>query len=241
MRLAIIIPVTMNCNQIIRETQDYLYPMLDPETQLEFMTLKKGFPSVESELQGTFNATGVILNAFQAQADGCAGIFVDCFDDPGVYACREALDIPVFGAWLPAVLTAMSLAERVGIITTDREGILNEERKVRMAGFEKRVVAVGQVNLGVADIIEHPDELVRRLADKCTELWDKERIGAVCLGCTAMAPIIYKLQDKLRELKCPISVVEPLMAGVTYLEHTAHLRYSNALHSGITLDELTWE
>ena len=46
-----------------------------------------------------------------------------------VYALREMGLIPAVGPYEAAVTTALSLGERIGIITTDEAGILNEEKK----------------------------------------------------------------------------------------------------------------
>lgn len=115
------------------------------------------------------NGAEILKLAREAEKRGADGIFVDCFDDPAVFPCRECLDIPVFGGYVPAVLTAMGLAERVGIITTDEAGILSEERKARLHGFHSRIAAIRCVDMGVAllrndtaALIEQADQTLNR-------------------------------------------------------------------------------
>ncbi|MDV6277188.1 aspartate/glutamate racemase family protein [Rhodococcus erythropolis] len=45
------------------------------------------------------------------------GVFITCFVDPRVQAAREIVDAPVVGGFEPSFLTAMSLGDRVGVVT----------------------------------------------------------------------------------------------------------------------------
>ena len=192
--------------------------------------MSKGFPSVECDLHAAFNKPQIIASAIQAEQDGFDGVFINCFDDPGVYECRELLSIPVFGGYVPAMMTALSLAERVAIITTDKFGILSEERKARMLGVSERVAAIVPVELGVLELQSNPEALAERVADVCCILYETERVGAVCLGCTAMHCMIDLLREKLQARNCPIMVIEPLRNGLRYCEHIISMGYRNGLH-----------
>ena len=53
----------------------------------------------------------------QNLTEGFGASFINCFGDPGVIAARCKADFLVFGGFEPAVLFALGLADRVGIIT----------------------------------------------------------------------------------------------------------------------------
>lgn len=239
-KIKVVMPTTKDYTQIIQESRAYLRPHLRPDTQLEFVTIEHGFPSIESEVHGVFNAPAVVLAAHQAQEEGFDGVFVNCFDDPGVYACRESLRIPVVGGYQPAMITALSLGERVGVITTDRDGILSEERKARQSGFGHRLSAIRKVDIGVLDLAGDKTRLLDRLTLACHQLWEEDRVSAVTLGCTAMHYLIHDLRQRLVEERCPITVIEPLANGVCYLEHMIWMGYTNALWCNTRMENLTW-
>ncbi len=228
MRLHIIHAVPKS-NDGIERSQRYIRASLRADTEAVFSAVKSGFPSVESELQGMVNGAQVIRQAQSAAADGADGIFVNCFDDPGVYACREFLEVPVFGAYLPAMVTALSLTERVGVLTTDVAGILSEERKARLLGIESRLACVKAVDMGVLSFGNDSQTLLDRLFDACRDMYVNHRVGAVTLGCTAMFGVIDGLRVRLRSENCPITVIEPLQNGVRYLEHIVAQGYTTAL------------
>jgi allantoin racemase len=222
-------------NAVVRSNKDntefskYLHKVLLPNTEIIFEQVNYGFPSIECNFHGMVNGAEVVRLAQKAENEGSDGVFVNCFDDPGVYEARELIRIPVYGAYQPAILTAMGLADRIGIITTDKAGILSESRKAFLNGFEKRIFAVHDVDLKVLSLENNLDLLAERLAKTCIEMYEKEQIGALTLGCTGMYKVIGLLRKKLAEARCAVSVIEPLQNGVSYLEHIVKAGYSNAL------------
>jgi len=217
----------------------YLRKALRSDTEVVFERVECCFPSIECELHGTVNGAEIVQIAIEAERKGADGVFVNCFDDPGVYAAREIVQIPVFGGYVPAILTAMSLAERIGVITTDRAGILSEERKARLAGFGERIASIRAVDMGVLSLERNRDVLVERLTAACVDMYENDRVGALTLGCTGMHVAIGKLRENLAAAGCPVTVIEPLQNGVAFLEHIVSQGYTNALR---VIDEVrSWK
>lgn len=239
MKLTIIAPVYGFAADMNAGSAAFLRPYLHPDTELEFLSLKQGFPSVECELHAAFNAPEVVRTAKAAWERGSDGIFVNCFDDPGVFACRELLPIPVLGGYQAAMSTARLLADRWAVITTDQTGVLSEERKARAWDF--RPAAIRSVEMGVLALCEDHTALLDRLETVCRTLWNEKRVGAVVLGCTCMYTVAAELQRRLRESGCPMTVVEPFLTGVTRLENLMRLGCSNHVSgAALALDKLKW-
>ncbi len=207
----------------------YLRRTLRADTLLESDGVAYGFPSIECDLHGLVNGTEVIDCVVRAEREGADGAFVNCFDDPGVYAARELVCIPVFGGYQPAVLVAMSLAERVGVITTDAAGVLSEERKARQSGFSERIVCVRAVDMGVLSMDANIGLLAERITEACVNMYEADRVGAITLGCTGMHEAIGPVRENLKKLRCPVTVIEPLQNGVNFLESVVLQGYTNAL------------
>ena len=107
MKIKVIDAVVKDSDRL-RTNEQYIRESLRPDTEIDFAHMAKGFPSVECELHAAFNKPQIIAAAIQAERDGFDGVFVNCFDDPGVYECRELLSIPVFGGYVPAMMTELS-------------------------------------------------------------------------------------------------------------------------------------
>ena len=84
--------------------------------EIACLTLEGGPPGVESQT----DADGVILPLCrligQRQTDAAAFV-IACFSDPGLFAAREATTKPVLGIAECAILTALTLGHRFGVIS----------------------------------------------------------------------------------------------------------------------------
>lgn len=221
----------------------FLEPYLKESTQLEFSCLKYGFPTIETELQGMINGSQVVMQILSEQnkiEQKCCAAFIDCFDDPGVYACREMNYFPVIGPYEAAISTALNLSERVGIITTDEAGILNEEKKARNLGLEKRIVSISPVNLPVAGIMSEKEQLLADLINTCRKMADEDRVTTICLGCTAMFYVYHDLISQLELEGIKINIIEPTLNGILTLENMIAMNYTNYIHGDLDFTDLKW-
>lgn len=239
MRIKIIEPVILSDENMIIKEEKYLREYINKETEIDFDVIEFGFKSIESKVHTAFNAPEVILKAKKAEEEGYDGVFVNCFDDPGVYPTREIINIPVFGAYIPSVITASSLGEKIGIITTGKNCVLNEERKVKYYGYENKIVTIKNVDLGVLEL-NKKEILLKRLFTICTEAMEKENIHVFVFGCTGMSYIAKELRQCLKDKGYSVTIVEPLAAGVKYLESIIQLGFTNTLNYKISLDTLKW-
>jgi len=240
--LEIIVPV--NSNSIgkadIEDMEKFLLPYIRKGTNLNFETLKYGFGSIETELQGMFNGAQTVMRYIKVPAD-CRGVMVDCFDDPGVYACREIGSVPVVGPYQAAISTALNLAERIGVITTDKAGITNEEKKARELGIAGRIVSIRALDTSVDDIRANREEILEALVDTCTKMVNEDRVSAICLGCTAMFYIYEELQQKLAAAGVKVNIIEPFLNGVLALENMVIMGHSNFIPGTVDFSSLVWE
>lgn len=239
MKIKLITAVTGISDEKKELQKAYLKRYISSTTKIDYDNVEYGFPSIESEAHGIFNATEIIKKAVKAEQEGYDGIFVNCFDDPGVFAIRELVRIPVYGGYLPSILTAMSLGERIGIITTDRNGILSEELKAAHAGLKDRIVAIEAVELGVLEL-GNKDVLIKKLMDICLRYEKEYRIQAASFGCTGMYYIADELREKLKAQGCNIMVIEPLATGVKFLETVIQLGFTNSLNYSLNINNINW-
>ena len=130
---------------------------------------------------------------------------IACYSDPGVYACREATDVPVLGIQECGVLAALARVERFGVIALSGASIERHMRRLRALGLESRLAGERPANLSVA---ESGDDFAALLRTG-RELRDLDGAGAVILGCAGMARLRPELE---RELELP--VIDPTQAAV---------------------------
>lgn len=228
MKIKIIEPVIKVPDKDIVEETEYLKRTLNSETVFQFEKIDRGFPSIETEAQGLINGAEILKTVYQCQQENCDGIFINCFDDPAVIAGREISKKPVLGPYLPTIKIASSLSSRVAVLTTDRYGILCEERKAKAYGFSDMITEIKAMDMGVLDL---PDcDLAERIFDTCVKL-EKKSIFAVVLGCTGMFFAAEQAQRKLAEVGSSVQIIEPFKTGIAFLENMIRLGYNNCIKS----------
>lgn len=229
MKIKIINPAVDISDSVIEQWEQYLKKYLRPETAVYFENIAWGFPSVETETQDIINGAETLKLIKKIQEDDCDGIFINCFDDPGVVAAREFSGIPTLGPYEPSILFASMLADRLAVISTDSYGTICEERKSHRHKTRNRISKIMDVGLTVLEL-EDDEVLLQRLLECCREL-SLEQIGVAVLGCTGMGHIIDELTRRLQQNNIDIQVVEPLRTGVTTLEYMLNLGHKNLIHS----------
>ena len=240
MKLKIMIPVRIENFQAYSEAiSAYLKPKLLPDTELIFAGLTYGFSSVETELAGMMNGSQVVMEALNSQTD-CDGIYVNCFDDPGVDALREMGTVPVMGPYLASMSTSLMLGDRIGILTTDQAGILNEERKARRLGISDRIVSIRAMDFEVEKIRTEREKLLQRLLDLCIKMVEEDRVSVICLGCTATYPIHQQLVQMLHARGIRVNVIEPISNGCIALESMVRQGCNNFTPGHVNFDSLRW-
>ena len=78
------------------------------------LTLAEGPRGIESQRQADLTIPHMLTLA--ARQQDAAGYLIVCFGDPGLHALRDATDKPVLGIQEAAVMTALTLGQRFGII-----------------------------------------------------------------------------------------------------------------------------
>jgi allantoin racemase len=172
-------------------------------------TLRSGPPGIETQAH-VDGITEKLLAEFRANADwrGADIVVVACFSDPGVFALREALKMPVLGIAECSYYTAAALGDRFGVIAILSRSIPRHRRQQRILGLEHKVAGELPLELGVVELGN--EELAwRRILAVGTQLRNEHGANALILGCAGMARYRTRLEDQLG-----VPVVDPTQTAV---------------------------
>ena len=105
---------------------------------IDCVTLPEGPPGVESQA----DVESVVQPICRAVQDRDAAAYViACFSDPGLHLAREATKRPVFGIAESAMVTALTLGDRFGVIAILEASVRRHVRIVRSMGLDARFAA----------------------------------------------------------------------------------------------------
>jgi Asp/Glu/hydantoin racemase len=175
-------------------------------------TLESGPPGIETQAH-VDGITEKMLAWWSQhpQREDAVGLVIACFSDPGLFAMREVLSIPVIGCAEAAYHTAVALGGRFGVISILSRSVPRHLRQIRQLGFDHLLAAdlpieVNVVNLG--------DEALTfgRMQSVGQRLVQDHAARVVVMGCAGMARYRRRLEDALG-----VPVVDPTQAGVAMM------------------------
>ncbi|SFS09301.1 aspartate/glutamate racemase family protein [Yoonia litorea] len=178
------------------------------------LTLAEGPPGIESQKQADLTIAPMLKLA-AAQKDA-AGYVIACFGDPGLNALRDQTTLPVVGIQEAAVMSALTLGQRFGVIAILPASIPRHLRAFGAMGVLGRLAGDRALGLGVADLAD-PDKSLAAMIATGKRLRDEDGADVLIMGCAGMAHYRATL-----ETETGLPVVEPSQAGAALaLSHIA--------------------
>ncbi len=175
-------------------------------TPIRCLTLAEGPPGIENQLQADLTIAPMLALA-AAQTDA-AGYVIACFGDPGLHALRDQTALPVLGIQESAVMTALTLGQRFGVIAILPQSISRHLRAFGAMGVLDRLAGDRALGLGVADLAD-PDKSLDAMITTGKRLRDADGADVLIMGCAGMAQYRETL-----ETETGLPVVEPTQAAV---------------------------
>lgn len=143
---------------------------------------------------------------------------IACYSDPGLHVAREGTASPVFGIAECGVLTALTRADRFGVIAIKSRSIPRHIRYLRQMGLMDRLAGERPLEMSVAESASGEGTLQRMIAIG-TELKELDGAGAIVMGCAGMARHRRPLEDALG-----VPVIDPTQAAVAMAIGTLMVR-----------------
>lgn len=171
------------------------------------LTLSDGPPGIESQEQAD-RTIAPMLDLAAAQTDA-AGYVIACFGDPGLHALRDQTHLPVLGIQESAVMTALTLGQRFGVIAILQASVPRHLRAFGAMGVLDRLAGDRPLGLGVADLSD-AGKTRDAMVSVGRRLRDEDNADVLIMGCAGMAGYRAHLEDTLG-----VPVVEPTQAAVS--------------------------
>ena len=184
-----------------------------PGTVIEAVQPSFGAPSIEGHHDDVWAAAGVTEQVRLGEAAGAAAHVIACFGDPGLHAARELATGPVIGIAEAAFHAASLLATGFSVVTTLERTCVIAEHLVLQYGFERRCRGIHAVDIAVLELDEPGSDAFERIATCAKDALDRDRSGAIVLGCAGMADLGIRLQRRLN-----VPVIDGVGVAVKFAE-----------------------
>lgn len=171
--------------------------------------LKDAPHGIESQRDVEFVSPLICAKIKELDAHAAAFV-IACFSDPGLYAARETTAAPVYGIAECGLLTAMTVGQRVGVISILETSVPRHWRMYGALGIASRIAADLPIGLGVVEL-EDGERAFNRLVQVGSTLRQDYQCQVIVLGCAGMA----RYQSALAEA-VGIHVIDPTSAAVAF-------------------------
>ena len=175
---------------------------------IECVTLEEGPPGIETQAHADAVVEPVCRLVRERESSASAFI-IACYSDPGLHAARETTRKPVLGIAESAMVTALTLGDRFGIISILEGSIPRHARTIRAAGLTERFAGDVAIGVGVVEL-SGEDEVFGRLERAGARLRDDYAADVVILGCAGMARYRKRLEAVIER-----PVIDPTQAAAT--------------------------
>jgi len=213
-----ILVINPNSNEAVTEgLRQALTPLAftdGPELVCE--TLAEGPIGIET--QEHVESVALPLRRRIEAADDVDAFVIACYSDPGLHVAREGTASPVFGIAECGVLTALTRADRFGVIAIKSRSIPRHIRYLRQIGLMDRLAGERPLEMSVAESASGEGTLARMITVG-RELRDEDGAGVIVMGCAGMARHRRPLEDALG-----IPVIDPTQAAVAMAIGTIMVR-----------------
>lgn len=215
-KILIIIPVNTDIfNKSLCKCINEICPP-DVTFDIEHVQGKEARDHIQNRTDYYVNSPLIMNTAIKLQKKGkYDGIFVTDFDFCGVEATRENVDVPVIGGFRPQAMAAISLSEKIGLITlTDTIAAMQEEH-FRNFGILPNLACIIPTGLGVQELTKK-ERAIQTVYDKAIEAI---ALGAqsIILGCTGFIDIARPVAKRLKAAGYDIPVTDPNHMAFTFL------------------------
>lgn len=186
-----------------------------PPWDCQVIQPRGGPQSIESWVDMSI-ATVAMLDLLKDHGDA-DGILIACFGDPGLFALREIVDVPVVGLAEANFLTACMLGMRFGVLAGLKKDAAGIENLLWSYGLEKRCAGFETLDLTVLDMHQSHAKTLAMLVQASLLLADK---GAevLILGCAGLSGFRQELESK-----AGLPVIEPVEAACQQLKSLVEL------------------
>ena len=189
MRILILVPYPLPDTQMALRRAQVRPEAFGPGIAFEFRGARAAPDHYVSDHDNLLADIGLFEAGMHADAEGFDAVCVDTVSDAAVGPLRSVLEIPVIGPGRAAILTALTLGRRFGILTMWTEWMPLYAKTIKELGVEAACAGIRAAGLKPDSknlLSGKEDTVVPPLIDAARALVSQDRAEVLILGSTTM-------------------------------------------------------
>lgn len=216
MKLKVIIPISGLPKEELISSEEYLKKWVSKDTEISITSLRGGPTSLESDIDTALAIPFIVEKVVEAEEEEFDGVLISCFDDPGIRAIREVVNIPVIGAFDSAMSICVHLLDNITIISPSKVCIPSTQHKVKTSIYKGLIKNIRSIDTGIEEVIS--GNVLCELFKQVVEAARLDKTEGVVLGCTGFYDLLEPLEIKIKENNIDIIIIEPSKVAILELE-----------------------
>ncbi len=192
-------------------------------TQVSVVSLDWGTASIECYRDEALAVPDILAKVLQAEGEGADAVIIDCMDDPGLYAARELVSIPVVAPAEASMHLAAMLGHRFSVLTTLERDISMVEDQAARYGLSAKLASVRALNIPVLALSDDGEATLRVLIEVSEQAVREDGAHIIIPGCTGLAGLAPRVQTGLAERGCEVPVLDPPSVAMKLAESLVDL------------------
>lgn len=186
----------------------------DPNTELIPLTNPKGTKNIDcgfADYQSVWSfMRAVLAKVEEVKADA---VVLAGFGNVGVYALKEALNIPVLSISETAQTMASIMGHKYTVLTMLKQFIPYQEDLVRLYRLQDKCASVRGINVNVEKCVTDRERTLNELKEEILKIVEEDGAEVVVLGCAGLCGYDEELQNLVG-----LPVLDPVTVTVKYAE-----------------------
>ena len=188
-----------------------------PGTEIDVASADYGTLYIENRVEAAV-AAHAVLDVLAEHGENCDAAIIAAFGDPGVYAAKEMMPVPVVGVSEAAFLFAYTQGKRYSIICLTERLRTWYMECAEEHGLHGRLASARALTVPVPDITTAKQDLVAELTEQCRLAVEEDGAEVVILGGGPTAGLAREIADRV-----PVPLLDPIGCAVKLAESLVSL------------------
>jgi allantoin racemase len=199
-----------------------------PGTVIRVVTLKWGTASIESYRDEALVVPDILTNVVRAEQAGADAVIIDCMGDPGLYAARELVAIPVVGPAQASMHLAAMLGHQFSVLSVTEQDVPAVAEQAARYGLATKLASARSFGIPVLSLRDDVDQTIGKLVDVAERAVRQDGAHVIIPGCTGLAGLAPRIQAGLADRGCEVPVLDPPSVALKLAESLADLGLSHS-------------
>jgi len=192
-KIKVIVPILAS-DAGLKSLAETYRKLVRPGTKVEVIGLEKGPETIEYYYDAEFAKIPLLEEVQKAEKEGFDAVLISCTSDPGLYACREIVDIPVVGLGQAELFVCTMLGSHICTITPGNPAMTKD--LVKSYGLEHFIVSIRSVPLSVSEL-EDKEKAKKAALELARRSIEEDGADVIMLDCGGFRGLMHDLQKEL--------------------------------------------